>query len=746
MLGAGASMDSGLPLGDDAADSIISACSEAVDPGKSWDGLTRSDDRVRILKWPRFEIVLSTIAKYIPAAPKEILETFIGVGLSRTQRYLGRSSGNSWLWLTTNFDDQIEQALRGRDFTVVADRAAMLSLHRSRKQYVIKLHGDSSVPEDQLGATIDQILRVFPEPVANSVLALAANRPLLCIGYATRDPDLRPLVRRLFENASLVVCIDPQPPKLILDLVKDHSTGQCFIARSPDIFRDELDAALAPPLRQAVWEKRIVDWAAAQQKAVLAHAIAAICVDMHDSVFRAAAEDLLNRFRSSSPLQQLWEFETKVRLLSQTPAKRERLEALLEERRAWVERESEAIQGDLRRDSYVGISTCCRGLGEFETACAVAQDAVALLRPATDPGRRVAALCECGLAQIYSGGEQFEPGLATLRAALECARQCSLSQAEAKAAVCLAIAYIRADRGEEAESILGEVEEIVREIGDSRGTMEWVWRLAEALRIQGKYRAAADKDRWLLEEADIHDDFEMRQAVSVNLGLCLIPSGEVREADRRFRDVENETRDRGRVDFGGNATYNRGWLRVILGEWEAALPFFLKSFETYREQGNRERAGGALALAGWCHLRLGQIAEANNVRTRIQVQNIVPVGGFRADFMTLELALEADLSETHELMRRIDLNFTKRPERQMFLLIWLLEHIGEHRPVAKIIVDQVVSASARAFRAIRMPIYASVLQHALADQQLTVPQDLADELRSFSPRDLRELVAELVND
>jgi hypothetical protein len=71
-LGAGASLDSGLPLGDQAATGIIRECFRATGLLRI---LTDLESRpVGHALWPRFEVVLDLLEEYLPGAAGQILE------------------------------------------------------------------------------------------------------------------------------------------------------------------------------------------------------------------------------------------------------------------------------------------------------------------------------------------------------------------------------------------------------------------------------------------------------------------------------------------------------------------------------------------------------------------------------------------------------------------------------------------------------------------------------------------------
>src|ERR1700734_3436917 len=89
-LGAGASLDSGLPLGDQAATGIIRECFHAA----GLTGIFTDLERHRThgpAPWPRFEVVLDFLEEYLPGAAAEILGTFNNLGISAVHQLLAEN-------------------------------------------------------------------------------------------------------------------------------------------------------------------------------------------------------------------------------------------------------------------------------------------------------------------------------------------------------------------------------------------------------------------------------------------------------------------------------------------------------------------------------------------------------------------------------------------------------------------------------------------------------------------------------
>ena len=147
-LGAGASWDSGLPLGDDAARNIVYSIFKYLNLELLYNSIEKYEENKKINFWPRFEVVIKAFEDYIQNSSKLIVETFLNCGISSTCLTLSKFNRRK-IWLTTNFDNQIELALDSAKtkFLVIANREDLLNLRTDSIDcdLVIKLHGDSSV-------------------------------------------------------------------------------------------------------------------------------------------------------------------------------------------------------------------------------------------------------------------------------------------------------------------------------------------------------------------------------------------------------------------------------------------------------------------------------------------------------------------------------------------------------------------------------------------------------------------------
>lgn len=312
-LGAGASWDSGLPLGDSAAEKIVEACFRRGGCDDLWSRVAVDGAP----PWPRFEVVLDILSTYLPAAPVGIVSTFRGLGLASTHRFLAESD-ISPLVLSTNFDDQMERALSsvGKEFRVVSSRSAMRNLDGGGRSVIVKLHGDDETfePESDLGVRIDQILRAFPESASLAILEVAAGRPILIIGYAARDPDLSGLLAQLLENATEVGWIDLGPSsERVEELLRRNPASYYLPDGAPGALVRATGRQSPPALGSSVaWEEQIARWAASGGASEHLQAAATLCLERGDEPARKLVPEIHERLRDPSDQQIFWMLDREV--------------------------------------------------------------------------------------------------------------------------------------------------------------------------------------------------------------------------------------------------------------------------------------------------------------------------------------------------------------------------------------------------------------------------------------------------
>ena len=746
-LGAGASWDSGLPLGDAAAATIIEEGFRRLGMENEFARLDRvSGDGTG--SWPRFETTLDMLSTYLPAAPLEIVRAFPGIGLASTHQLLAALAEEPRLWLTTNFDDQIERALSaaGRPFEVISDRDRMagISAHDlARRNLVLKLHGDhaSLNRERDLGVTIDQILRAFPPAAAAGVSSAAADRPLLMIGYAARDPDLLDLVGQLVENAPLTVWIDLDDLTRAVELLLSRSTDTAVsLLGSPRALESALGRkAPAADTQAGEWQRRVRRWASGCSADVIGQALASICLARNDVSARRLVPRLHDAVESADPQHRLWILDRQGEALlraRQTPA--DELERLVLRLEALAARRENGPR--LRAEALLSSSNLRWRTGGVEQAERSLEEAERLSQRAGSVELEIRALLQLGIVRVYRGSESFDRGLENLAEALRRARSAHLPVLESESAVRLAIAMMRNDQASDAERILLSAEEAVRSIGIPRRLFVWQVNLAEAQRIQRHFDEAVATNRAVIAAATPAEDHEVLMNAGNNLGICSLAMGEVLTADRSFAGSARIARIRQGGEALGNALYNRGWLRVTLAQWAEAKPFLRAASRSYSDYGSSERAGGTRALEAWCCFRLGDTVTAGSIVASLDRDGGAPGGGlFSGDYRLIKFALTRAGGDISGLAEHLDKDFAGAPEQRFYGLLWLLELADPTSRSAARIVERAASAARQA----DLKGYFSVLDDAIARLPIALDRVLRAEITRHSPGPLNDLVASL---
>ena len=149
-LGAGACWDSGLPMGDEAATLIVRSAFHHAGLEKLCCEM-ESDPNFK--GWSRFEVVLDCFSRYIADFPVRIARTFSKSGLASTHRFLVAHLPGATLWLTTNFDYQIERSLEEahREYRSISSCRMLESGTKRSQDTVVKLHGDSNSLHPETG-------------------------------------------------------------------------------------------------------------------------------------------------------------------------------------------------------------------------------------------------------------------------------------------------------------------------------------------------------------------------------------------------------------------------------------------------------------------------------------------------------------------------------------------------------------------------------------------------------------------
>jgi tetratricopeptide (TPR) repeat protein len=745
-LGAGASLDSGLPLGDQAATGIIRACFHAAGLTSIFADLQRHRSSGPA-PWPRFEVVLDFLEEYLPGAAAEILATFNNVGISAVHQQLAASLKGHWLWLTTNFDDQIERALAsgGDKFIVLHSRRQIPRIPKLLRDghVIVKLHGDHRSHPTDVGVTIHQILRTFPARLSRCIARSATAKPVLFVGYAARDPDLAAVIEGLVQKAGKLAWIGKgrMSPRIKAQLRHRLSEQPYYGGGAADTFRREWAIQLPAPRKSVAWIDQINAWA--QGKACdrtslyrLRHFLAALCVSRDTGPCRKATQKILDRLVTRPEPFGRWTLGHQLRLLEQIPAAAS--VSLLKSLKHWesaLGRNTYCQTADARSECYCALSQYFRKHGNYVKSRQLAEQAVAVLPPRRISRNRVNALRILGLAQVYCSGEWLRTGCETLRMARRLAKRIAEPVLAAQAAEELAFGYIRANKPKHAATLLNRARPAYEEIGDPRLMVSFERNMAESMRATGHLQRALVLNRSALDFALLLDDYEGRRKATNNLALCQIESGQILEGDRALMDCVREARRRGRVEYQTDPAANRAWVRLIIGDWSEALRFFEYAVALELKRGSNYRAGGALCQLGWCQLCLGQSAEAHRTLERINVDQIVPAGPPRGYYVMLKLALANCGSKAAVFVKRAERLLKDFSEQRFFALLWFLESAARSPSEQRLLIRKCWDSLKKS----RQPGLASLLNEVVGRRRISVRPALRRAIRSFSAGPQRRL-------
>jgi tetratricopeptide (TPR) repeat protein len=731
-LGAGASHDSGLPLGNTAARFILHTAFNEMHQARAWTQLNR---QIGDEYWPRFEVVLETLSKYIPGAPIEMISCFAGIGLSSTQKFLANLGSGPKLWLTTNFDDQIERALADLPFRVVTERNEMRELRASdlKQHLIIKLHGDftSKNLRESLGVRISEILRAFPIDARDALLRLCANRSIMFVGYAARDPDLIGFVERVVQGAREVCWVGRGKAS---DAVTQLATANRQLTYFPGGFRRSVREAfrveMPRPCRCGLaWEECISNWVKRQGKNELLQFIAQICLDLNHPVSRRRVVMLDSLIESADPQHLLWKLEREFDCLARSPRiKFQDMELIERQARLITSRRTHA-RAKVKAEALTALGILYHRTGDLDKAEGALVRAEILSRRTRDAVTEINSLRWLGHVQVYRG--DFQCGLQNLKNARTLAHKSGEGVLEVTVSLALAVGYMRANKANQAEQIIRQIGRGFNEIGNPRHILNWKLNLAEALRIQRRFREAIDIYDDVLREAHLQLDDEVTTNATVNRGLCLTSLGVIADADRAFAEATRKCSGRIAGEERGNAIYNRGWLRVLLGLWSEAVIPLNEAARCHRKSAMAEREASALLLVAWCELRLGHVKTAKKIVGGIKGRQIVPTGLFEPDFKLLEFALRSDLSRPALFLSLVNRQFASDPEQRFYLFAWVLEstRVADSRSLR----NATLKGALEAIKQAGLGIYASLLLHMIGDMRIQVPKYIRSQLNDLSP-------------
>ncbi|MCK5851124.1 MAG: tetratricopeptide repeat protein [Kiritimatiellae bacterium] len=676
-LGAGACWDSGLPMGDKAAELLVDACFEAGGISDFQPTPTASDKS----SWPRFEVVLDVLSRYIPSAPADIVESFLGIGQASTHRFLAGLPGKVNV-LTTNFDDQMERAFTEYSvpFKVISSRSEMQEVTNIECSWVLKLHGDSMAlnPEKDFGVQIDQILRGFPASSADAVQEAASGNPLLFIGYAARDPDLAILVEQLIREAEYVAWIDVgEATETVGNLLAMAKVGSFYDAGSPAAMGTAVSKVpSAANKNDSGWIKKIDEWANQQSKNSLKQAAAAFCLERGDRSALGSVKKIHKTLSVEiSEQHTLWKMEREAEVHLRADVLDEGL----------LQSVSTNLM-DFSKQSSTSSATACDALvahagihfrtGHLDRAVTTLKTALNHARRQDDVQRLIRTLNSLGISSIYAGGPEFGKGMRCFREALELSRFHEHPIMEAESAMRLAVGLMRSDKAEEAVRLLESTESVELEIGNQRRLLVWRVNKGEALRIAGRAGEAVALNEEIIAEAEAIGDAEVVMNALGNLANCLTGLGRIGAAESAFIKAKQISRTEQSGEAYGNYLYNRGWIRGTIGEWEQAVDWFNRAAQVFTDGGMVERAGGALGLAAWCYVRQGNIDSAQKCLLRVDEIEARPSSGiFKRDWELGSFACQMALSG--EVVTRSVIECAFENEEAVFLLAhWGIERQG----------------------------------------------------------------------
>jgi tetratricopeptide (TPR) repeat protein len=684
-LGAGASWDSGLPLGDDCSNIIIRNAFSHINRIDLWNKICKFAALNKVNLWPRFEVLLDVFSEYIPLFPLEIVKTFKNVGLSSTHQFLSQNCKGPHLWLTTNFDDQIERCLAnlGHSFRVISDKNIIKYLNNDdlNNHLILKLHGDieSIDPENSLGVRIDQILRAFPESAKSSLLKLTNQRPILFIGYAARDPDLFEVVESLITNTHEVAWIGlNEAPEHVKALILKHRYIQYYSDGSPKSIIKEINGTIPKAITEEnKWHLNLNQCMINKSNQDISQVLSTICLEINSHESKKAAEEILNLIREDNPIHYLWKMDKQIELLLRSEqANQNELETYKIKLTSFINTIPQSQTLNII-NALSTLAKLCWRTSEILKAEEMLIKAHELCKGIKNSELQIRILTELGVVRIYIGLDTTQAGLNNLEQARKIAHCENKPILEYEATQNLAIYYMKVEQAPVAEEILLQIRDTVNEIGNTRPKLIWMLNLAECYRLQRKFIKAIETNQELLFKARICFDNEILMNASNNLGLCFIFTGEVEEAEKAILLSLDSAMQMNNGMAVNNAYYNLGWLRVLLGIWKEAVPYFEKAITGYRLLGLQEMEGGAMSLMAWCKYCLGLTDEAKLIIAEINARHVEPKYIFRSEYNLIKYSLLISDSSIQQYQLQIDSIFNNEPEQKFLFLAWFLDsHIN----------------------------------------------------------------------
>jgi tetratricopeptide (TPR) repeat protein len=675
-LGAGASWDSGLPLGDAAARYIVKSVFTNIGLDYLYKICEKYEAERKISIWPRFEVVIKIFNDYILNSTVPILETFLNCGISSTCLTLAKLKARK-VWLTTNFDNQIELALdrEGVNYQVFTDKQKIsnISFQKIKHDIIIKLHGDSTEinPAQNLGASIDQILREFPLALIKKLINLIRNNKIFFIGYAARDPDLHRFISGVGNKVHEVSWIDlgkckPRIKKIVGKNMKYYGQG------SPQALKSIFGLDIIKPIRYSeTWEQKINKVISLFEKNDLAN-IAADLSLVNNSTFAFSLLTSINtRLDNYIIFNQYHYHRREIQKFFHSPNKISK-ESILSHINELEKLRSSISENDLKyKISYCIANTLWR-IGNPNKS-------IKIINPLLKYYNRqsieyIELLILSGIARIYSGCKYFSKGVKQLEQAKTLAIKQKLPLQAAEACLRLAIGLMRGSDPVRSEVELESVKSTFEEIGNPRQLFIWQLNLAESYRTQRKFKDALIILENLIKIASLAEDSEMIINAKANKALVLVSIGKFNEGDKAFKEVITYTRKFDiSLEVRSNALYNRGWLRAIWNNWEEAIRFLKLAAQSYENDFySPERKGATLSLIGIGYYFIGNKDKSKKILMEIMKEKIVPIGTYKCDFMLLQ-HLHNTTVPTNTYLKTAKQLFNNDPEQLFYIFYNLLK-------------------------------------------------------------------------
>lgn len=676
-LGAGASWDSGLPLGDNAAKFIIKSAFQKANLLPVYQKLNNHNET-----WPRFEVVMSILSNYIHESVVDILKTFNNNGISSTHRFLS-SSLQPAIWLTTNFDNQIEISLDELKlkYKVISSRNDFNKIHSYsfKEHLIIKLHGDSNSfnIDDDIGAKIEQILVNFPYNLSKQLTQITENKELLIIGYAARDPDLKLLLSELIKKSSRVAWIGLgdmiESEKEMISIrddvinLRDGSPNALF-----SIFPD---ASNHKAQKSDGWFTKVQERINSYDDGDVLNFLADICIERNDKFSKYGISTIHDNL-SSNEFNLFKILEREIKLTLRNPDIYN--EKIIDE----FSRKLSSISINSKTASIKTKATISLSQLLWNTNDAI--KALDLLTQFsnqndllhTDVESYLDVEISKGLFSVYIGGSILKSGISILENARKVAQKYKFQIKYADATMRYAIGIMRSNMPKESLKLLESIEHIYNEIGNPRSILVWKINYAESLRRNNNSSEAIKVLKEIINYSTLLNDIEVLLNAQGNLALNYCNIGELVEADRIYNQTIKTIQDIPiHKELLCNTFYNKAWLRLLISDWENSAILFEETAHMFEKiYPCFERRGGSLALAAWCHWSLGNFEKSNLIFNEIK-NKLVPSGEKQVDYNFIKYVLENQnniINSDISFVKSFERDFEKLHEQRWYLYSWML--------------------------------------------------------------------------